>query len=147
MYGFALTMFFLISLVGLSMQTTMDAAEAKYDQDVQMLAENVSGYMSLARSFRSTHPSYSGQVSDASLGLPSWMGKREAMQLIVQGGKGYIYLPIASESLMRDAAFYIRERTELASYGKKHGNQVMSADGEVIVVPSQIPEGWFVFVI
>ncbi|KAF1702981.1 hypothetical protein CSC66_09410 [Pseudoxanthomonas kaohsiungensis] len=146
MYGMALTMFFLISLVGMSMSMTMDAAESKYEHSVQSLAENVTVYMAYAKQYRDANPGFTGAVSDASLGLPQWYGKQESMQLFVSGGRAFIYLPSLPDALAFDAGFYIRERTQLASFGKKAGGQIISADGVVVSVPSQIPNGAFVFV-
>lgn len=146
MYGLALVFFFMVSLVGLSISTSMTSAEYHYKQRIQATAENVSVYMAYSKKFRDANPGFSGSVSDASLGLPQWYGKQENMQLFVSGGRAFIYLPNLSDAQSFDTGFFIRERTQLASFGKKQGNQIISADGVVVPVPSQIPEGSFVFV-
>lgn len=147
MYGLSLVVMFMVALVGLSMTITMDAAEARYEQRVQTLAENVSVYMGFAKRFRKANPSFSGSVSDASLSLPSWYGKQENMQLYMTGGRLYIYLVGVTDAQSFDSGDYIRERTEIASYGEKIGGRIVSVDGVSYSVPSQVPEGAFVYVI
>jgi hypothetical protein len=148
MYGLALVIMAMVSLVSLSMSVSMDAAEARHEQQVASLAENVGVYITYAKNYRSANPSYAGDVSDTAMGLPSWFGKQENMRLYMASGRLYVYLVNVSQAQLFDTGHYIRVKTQIAHYGIKTGGQIVSRDGiTTFAVPSQVPEGAFVFVI
>lgn len=147
MYGIALIMSLLAGLFVLSIASTNDSIEAEQRVYVSSLAENVSIYQGFAKQYVSANPGFSGSVSDASLGLPSWYGKQEDMALYVASGKAYVYLVGSSAGRFAESAGYMRDRTKLGTWGTKKGGQVLTADAQLLSVPAQIPEGAFVFVL
>lgn len=146
MYGIALTISLLASLFVLTLTSTNDVLQAEQRAHVASLAENLSIYQSHVKRFLSTNPGHTGTVSDASLGLPSWYGKQENMTVYIASGKAYVYLVGNGAGLLSESAGYVRDRTKLASWGVKNAGFVSTAEGKLLPVPSQVPEGAFVIV-
>lgn len=147
MYGMALTFSLLAALFVLTLTSTNETLEAEQRAQVASLAENLSIYQGHAKRFLTTNPGHTGSVSDAALGLPSWYGKQENMNVYVASGKAYVYLVGNGAGLLSESAGYVRDRTKLASWGVKQSGFVSTADGKLLPVPSQVPEGAFVVVL
>lgn len=147
MYGIALTFTLLAAVFFLSVTGSTQMAAQAHAQNVQFLAENVSVYTGFAKRYVTANPGFTGAVSDAAAGLPSWYGKQEGMSLYVASGKAYVYLRNVEQDDLYQAADYIRERTKLASWGIKQAGKITTADGVTVIIPTQVPDGSFVYVL
>lgn len=147
MYGIALTFTMLAALFVLSVASSTQQAGIAQRAYVDSLASNVAIYRVHAKKYLKLNATLTGSVSDASLGLPTWYGKREKMSFYADSGTGYVYLAGVDASQLADAADYLKQRNEYGRWGIKTSGKVVTSDGETVTVPAQVPDGSFVMIL
>lgn len=110
--------------------------EAHGTREAKLLATNASIYLGHAKEYVRTHPGFSGQVPDASLGLPSWYTRFAEVNCYAAGGVGYLTISGTTDQQAYEAAM---ELDPQYSYGKNVGGVVHTNSGESFTVPSQVP--------
>lgn len=140
MWGMTYAMAAILAVATLVAWVVTDRVEANEAAFVSRAAGQLAVYGKHVRRYAQAHPSSTGRVSDAALGLPEWFERRDALGNAVLGGVGFVYLaPVdRAEAASIAAAFSpdVRVGVKVGGRLRLHGSQADAG-----VVPNVVPDG------
>lgn len=111
-------------------------------------SESISGNMLVYRNhvvaYAVAHPTATGEIADASLGLPAWFKKSQDVKNYVTGGRGYVYYTATQDGQTSEL---LRSSKGDALIGMKRGGMLFNPTLGVVslALPTAIPEDAVVF--
>jgi hypothetical protein len=124
-----IVLFISLFMMGTTMlYTTHDHIVTSANTTAAAITDNIKVYRQHVIAYAQAHPSISGVIPEASLGLPSWYSKTQDMGNYVESGKGYVYytghVPGIKQQMFKAFDYSVK-------VGIKHGPNFINALGEV----------------